>query len=110
MPQPQISIIVPTLNEAANLPELAERISRALAGRELQILIVDDNSADDTRSVCATLAEKYPLRLIVRENAKDGLSGAVLRGFSEANGEILIVMDADLQHPPEKLPELVAPL
>lgn len=105
---PHVTLIVPTLNEAANLPAVAERVDRALAGRAYELLIVDDNSQDDTRSVCRELAAKYPLRLIVRQHPKDGLSGAVLHGMAEARGEVLAVMDADLQHPPEALPSLVA--
>ena len=61
-------------------------------------------------AVCAALAKQYPLILLVRTEPKNGLSGAVLRGFADARGEILVVMDADLQHPPAKLPELIAPL
>ena len=109
---PQVSIVVPALNEAANLTALAEQVDAALRDRSggYEILIVDDNSADETRAVCAALGGRFPLRLIVREQAKDGLSGAVLRGFAEARGGILIVMDADLQHPPAKLPELIGAL
>jgi dolichol-phosphate mannosyltransferase len=106
----QISLIIPTLNEAENLPILIPRIAAALAGRSYEILIVDDNSRDNTANVCADLARTYPLRLITRTTPKDGLSGAVLRGMAEATGAKLVVMDADLQHPPEKLPELLAPL
>src|SRR3954471_354122 len=75
---PQISIIVPALNEAPNLPPLAEQIDQALTGRRYEVIVVDDNSGDETPAVAATLAEKFPLRLIVREQPKDGLSGAVL--------------------------------
>lgn len=106
----QISLIIPTLNEAENLPILVPRIAAALAGRSYEILIVDDNSQDQTPTVCAQLAATYPVRLITRTTPKDGLSGAVLCGMSEACGTLLVVMDADLQHPPEKLPELLAPL
>jgi dolichol-phosphate mannosyltransferase len=60
--------------------------------------------------VCEALAKKYPLRLISRKKPTNGLSGAVLHGMAEARGEVLCVMDADLQHPPEKLPELIAPI
>ena len=108
MDSPHISLIVPTLNEAANLPAVAERVDRALAGRAYELLIVDDNSRDNTPAVCRELAVKYPLRLIVRERPKDGLSGAVLHGMAEARGDVLAVMDADLQHPPEALPSLIA--
>ena len=105
-----LSIIVPTLNEAENLPLLVPRIAAAMVGREYEIIVVDDDSRDDTRAVCARLAEQYPLTLRVRERPKDGLSGAVLTGFGLAKGDILAVMDADLQHPPETLPLLIEPL
>ena len=105
-----VSVIVPTLNEADNLPLLVPRIAAALAGRAYEIIVVDDDSADETRAVCARLAESYPLRLQVRTDPKDGLSGAVLAGFGLARGNLLAVMDADLQHPPERLPALLEPL
>jgi dolichol-phosphate mannosyltransferase len=107
---PAISVVIPTLNEAENLPLLVPRVAAALAGREYEVIVVDDNSRDDTRAVCARLAEQYPLTLHVRERPKDGLSGAVLTGFGLAQGDILAVMDADLQHPPESLRALIEPL
>lgn len=109
--RPQTSIIVPALNEAANLRPLVERIAAAMSGLgAYEILIVDDNSQDETPAVCAAMAERFPVRLIVRRQPVNGLGGAVLHGFGEAVGDVLVVMDADLQHPPEKLPELIAPL
>jgi len=107
---PEISLIVPALNEAANLAALTARVDTALAGRAYELLIVDDNSRDNTEAVCAELSIRFPLRLITRTIPKDGLSGAVLVGMREARGATLVVMDADLQHPPEKLPELIAPI
>ncbi len=107
---PDVSLVIPTLNEADNLPTLMQRIDAALAGRRYEALIVDDNSKDATPQVCAALAEKYPLRLLVRTVPKNGLGGAVLHGIAEARGRTLVVMDADLQHPPEQLPALIAPL
>jgi dolichol-phosphate mannosyltransferase len=106
--RPAVSIVVPALNEAKNLPELARRVHAAMAGRHYELLIVDDNSQDGTPAVAADLARTYPLRLHVRAEPKDGLSGAVLEGFALASGDVLVVMDADLQHPPEKLPELLS--
>ncbi|HEY1629639.1 MAG TPA: glycosyltransferase [Tepidisphaeraceae bacterium] len=110
MDDPQISLIIPTLNEAENLPTLVAQIADALRGRSYEILIIDDKSRDNTPQVCAELAKTHPLRLIVREQPENGLGGAVLHGIAQARGEYLIVMDADLQHPPQKLPELLAPL
>src|SRR5204863_5314801 len=91
-----------------NLPELARRVDAALAGQSYEVIVVDDASTDDTPAVCADLAKRYPLHLHVRPTAYGGLSGAVLHGMRLARGRVFVVMDADLQHPPEKLPELIA--
>ena len=107
---PQISLIIPAMNEGPNIPPLVEQIDAALKGRAYEIIIVDDNSADDTPDVCARLSQTYPLKLLVRTEPRNGLSGAVLHGMAEARGAIFVVMDADLQHPPSKLAELIAPL
>ena len=105
-----VSVVVPALNEAANLPLLMEGIERALAGREYEVLVVDDGSRDATVAVCAALAARYPLFLHVRPRAEGGLSGAVMFGLRRARGRFLVVMDADLQHPPQRIPQLLAPL
>jgi dolichol-phosphate mannosyltransferase len=107
---PEVSVIVPTLNEAENLGQLLARIDAALGHGNYEVIIVDDDSADRTVAVCAELAENFPLKLLVRTEPKNGLSGAVLHGMAAARGSFLCVMDADLQHPPEKLSELLAPL
>jgi dolichol-phosphate mannosyltransferase len=106
----EISVIVPTINEAENLPVLLPAIDAALAGRSYEVIIVDDDSRDNTESVCRELATKYPLKLLTRRNPTDGLGGAVLLGMSKATGEYLAVMDADLQHPPDRLAALIEPL
>jgi dolichol-phosphate mannosyltransferase len=106
----EITVVVPALNEAANLPALAERLDAALTGRSYELLIVDDGSNDGTPDVCASLASRYPLDLHVRASSDAGLSGAVMHGFARARGEVLVVMDADLQHPPERIPALIAAL
>ncbi|NJF24678.1 glycosyltransferase family 2 protein [Thermococcus sp. Bubb.Bath] len=108
--KPKVSIIIPTYNERDNLDELFERISRALseAGYDFEIVVVDDNSPDRTWEYAEELGKTrgYPVKVIRRVNEK-GLSSAVIRGFKEASGDVFVVMDADLQHPPEKIPKLV---
>lgn len=106
----EVSVVVPTLNEASNLPELLRRIDAALAGRAYEVIVVDDSSTDDTPAVCAELEKQYPLRLRVRAEPHGGLAGAVLEGFSLARGDVLVTLDGDLQHPPEKIPEILAAL
>jgi glycosyltransferase involved in cell wall biosynthesis len=107
---PVVSIVVPTLNEAANLPILLRRIATAMSQYAYEVLVVDDCSRDGTGAVCMTLAGDYPITLHVRQQPTGGLSGAVLYGFARSRGAILAVMDADLQHPPERLPALIEPL
>jgi dolichol-phosphate mannosyltransferase len=104
-------VIVPTYREADNLPLLVPRLDAALRAlrRPGEILVVDDNSPDDTRAVCARLARSYPLRLLTRTHER-GLATAVLHGLRAATGEVLVVLDADLSHPPERIGELVAEL
>ena len=102
----KVSIIIPTYNEGENLEELFERINRALDGHNYEIVVVDDDSPDGTWKLAEELGGKYPVK-VVRRVGEKGLSSAVIRGFHEASGEIFVVMDADLQHPPEKIPELL---
>jgi len=106
---PSVSIVVPAYRECANLRPLVERAFAAVeqAGLSAELIVVDDNSADGSVEAVRELAERYPVRIVVRERER-GLSSAVLRGFAEAGGDIFVVMDADLQHPPEKIPELAA--
>ena len=107
--QCQLSVIVPTYCEAENLGVLIPRLSSVLekAGISAEILIVDDDSPDNTTEVCELLAATHPVRLIVRKGER-GLSSAVIHGMRQAQGDVLLVMDADLSHPPEKVPELFA--
>ncbi|NJE61525.1 glycosyltransferase [Thermococcus sp. 21S7] len=102
----RISVIVPTYNERENLEELFNRIQGALEGHDYEIIIVDDDSPDGTWQFAQGLGERYPVRVIRRTEEK-GLSSAVIRGFREASGDIFVVMDADLQHPPEVIPKLL---
>ncbi len=107
-----ISIVVPTFREAENLPDLARQLATALTptGWEWELIVVDDNSPDGTAQVLATLRQKYPqLRFLIRTEDR-GLSSAVLAGCAMARYTFIVVMDADLSHPPESVPSLVQPL
>lgn len=104
----QLVVIVPTYKEADNLPELTRRIFLAMskAGIETELLIVDDNSPDGTEQVCKTLATQYPVRLITR-TLERGLATAVLHGIRQSAQDYILVMDADLSHPPEDIPRII---
>lgn len=101
-----ISIVVPTYNEATSVPLLAERLAAALGGRDWELVIVDDGSPDGTADLAQALAPRIPVR-VVRRAGKSGLASAVMAGFREARGDLLVVMDADLSHPAEVVPALV---
>lgn len=107
---PELSIVVPTYREAESLPDLIDRIAqlRADAHLDLELLIVDDDSRDGTNAVIAARAEPW-VQLFVRTSDR-GLSQAVLFGLRRAHGRSLVVMDADLSHPPEVIPVMLAEL
>ncbi|BCY10262.1 glycosyltransferase [Actinoplanes sp. L3-i22] len=103
------SIIVPTYNERDNVVALLERLAATLPHTETEIVFVDD-STDGTPDVIAGVAADYPMAITVhhRDDAAGGLGGAVVEGMRLAQGEWVVVMDADLQHPPEIVPDLIA--
>ncbi len=106
---PKVSVIIPTYNEAENIGELLDRLSRTLerAGYDYEIIVVDDNSPDGTCNVVREASKTNPrIKCVLRVNER-GLSSAVVEGFRRARGDILVVMDGDLQHPPEVVPRLV---
>jgi dolichol-phosphate mannosyltransferase len=105
------SIVIPTFQEAKNIPDLIDRISKVdFAGRTFEVLIIDDRSEDGSVEIVERLRAQYPwLRMIVRE-AKRDLSQSVIDGFHDAKYPILVTLDADLSHPPEKLPEILEAL
>src|SRR3989442_4497600 len=100
------SVIVPTYNEADSLPLLVERLRPAMGAREWELVVVDDGSRAGTADVAERLASAYPVG-VLRRGRKAGLASAVLAGFAEARGNVLVVMDADLSHPPEVVPRLL---
>jgi dolichol-phosphate mannosyltransferase len=108
---PGVSIIVPTRNEADNIDLLLQRIFAVeyLKSVDHEIIFVDDSSTDATRQKIRKWTTSAPVRLVERDNGK-GLASAVVAGASIAAFDTALVMDADLSHPPEKIPELVKPL
>lgn len=103
-----LSLILPTYNEARNLPTLLLLLSRVLRAHEHEIIVVDDNSPDGTWQVGETLKSDYSQLRILRRMGKKGLSSAVVDGFDAAKGSILVVMDADGQHDADLLIRMLA--
>lgn len=105
----KICIVIPTYNEAGNLPELLARLS-ALGLADTEIIIVDDASPDKTAEIARNTLSAYPLTVIVRATER-GLGGALLTGLNHAlaqGADVVVTMDADLSHEPEVIPKLLA--
>lgn len=105
-----ISVVIPTLDEVENIDALIARVLRSTGGFEVEIIIVDDGSKDGTVETVKNLEATAPVRLLLRENPAHGLAGAVLAGAELARHEVVVVLDADGSHPPERIPELVRPV
>ncbi|MBD0345449.1 MAG: glycosyltransferase [Coleofasciculus sp. Co-bin14] len=104
-----LSLVIPTFNEGKNIPKIVSQLSQILDGvipGAYELVVVDDNSPDGTWQLAAELMPQYPQLRVMRRVEERGLSTAVIRGWQAAQGEVLGVIDADLQHPPEVLVKL----
>jgi dolichol-phosphate mannosyltransferase len=101
-----VTVIVPTYREAENIPELICRLTSVRdAGCDLDLLLMDDDSQDGSEQLVAQCGVAW-VQLVTRKTGR-GLSGAILDGTRRSNREIIVVMDADLSHPPERIPDLI---
>lgn len=103
-PGVKLSMVVPTYDESENIAELIASLGKVIAeavGESYEIIVVDDDSPDHTWKIAAALAEKDPRIIAVRRTTERGLATAVVRGWQLARGEVLGVIDGDLQHPVE---------
>ncbi len=103
-----VSIVIPTYKEAKNVPILVRRIDAAMRKAKMpyECIVVDDNSPDGTYEIAKKLSKKYHVRAFLRTKER-GLSSAMLYGYNKSKGDIIGWIDADLQHKPELIPDLV---
>ncbi|MEO0350941.1 MAG: glycosyltransferase [Cyanobacteria bacterium P01_A01_bin.15] len=104
------SLVIPTYNESKNVGKLVSHLVALLDNllpEQYELILVDDNSPDRTWEVAQQLTSHYPQLRVMRRQQERGLSSAVIRGWQVARGEILGVIDADLQHPPDTLVQMV---
>ncbi len=106
----QVSIILPTLNERENLVLLLNRVKNILKKSAYEIIVVDDNSVDGTWQYVMSCAKKDKRIRLIRRLDKKGLSSAIFDGVNTAKGELIVVMDADLQHDESIIPEMLSKL
>ncbi len=109
-PAPDLSIVIPLLNEYESLTELSARIDSALGSRSYELIFVDDGSTDTSWDVISDLAEKDPRVKGIRFRRNYGKSFALQKGFERARGTYIATMDADLQDDPNELPAMFAML
>jgi len=102
-----ISIVVPTYQERENIADFIHRIESTLNGLNFEIVVVDDNSPDGTADLAEELNEQYGNIKVIRRPAKLGLGSAITDGIKASSSDVMVVMDADLQHPPELLPKML---
>jgi polyisoprenyl-phosphate glycosyltransferase len=103
-----LSITAPVLNEEAVLPTFYERVRAALDGIEFELVLVDDGSTDGTREILRNLAEEDARVKVVELSRNFGYQAAVAAGIDHCHGDAVITIDADLQDPPELIPDLIA--
>ncbi len=106
----RFSLVVPTYNESRNIERIVALLSQqldAVLPHNYEIIVVDDDSPDGTWQLAQALMPSYPCLRVMRRQQERGLSTAVIRGWQVARGELLGVIDGDLQHPPEVLQQLL---
>lgn len=103
----QLSVVSPTYNESGNVHPFVDRVFAALNGLDFELIIVDDNSPDHTWERVLQLKKTRPQLKLLRRMKPPSLSGAVIDGLTVASGEIVAVLDADLQHDPWLLPVML---
>jgi dolichol-phosphate mannosyltransferase len=106
----RISVVCPTLNEVESIPALLEELETALRGMNYEIIIADDNSPDRTWAVAEGIGRTDKRVRVVRRLRNPGLGWSVIDGFKLASGDIIACMDADLQHDPAILPQMLEEL
>ncbi|MCF7975014.1 MAG: glycosyltransferase [Phycisphaerae bacterium] len=109
--KPYCSIVIPVFNEKGNLDELIDRVLTTcqLLDQPFEVILVDDGSRDGSAQKIVAAAEHFESQVVgVLLNRNYGQHAAVMAGFTEARGDVVVTLDADLQNPPEEIPRLVA--
>lgn len=106
----RLSVIAPTYNEAKNVAPLIAALDSALRGIDYEIIISDDDSPDQTWARAEEIGQQNPRVRVLRRMGKKGLGAAVVDGFNFARGQVVACIDADLQHDPSILPQMLKTL
>ena len=104
---PELCVVIPTLNEAGNIEPLLARLETALAGRDWEMIVVDDDSVDGTAELVRHLSQAHPRVRVLQRIGRRGLSSACVEGMMASAAPVIAVMDGDLQHNPSILPAML---
>jgi undecaprenyl-phosphate 4-deoxy-4-formamido-L-arabinose transferase len=107
----KVSVVVPVFNEESNLEEFLRRVLAVMDGRggDFEVILVDDGSRDRSLEILKSWAARRPDRVRVLELSRNfGQHQAILAGFRDVTGDVVVTLDADLQNPPEEIPKLLA--
>ena len=111
MSDPLVSVVIPVYNEQESLPLLFDRLMPVMEnlGRPYEVVFINDGSRDRSLALLLDCKDRFPGRVVVIDfNGNFGQHMAIMAGFAEARGEMILTMDADLQNPPEEIPRIVA--
>ena len=112
--KPYLSIVIPIYNEQENIPQLWERLTKVLGAhytdpaKPWEVVFTDDGSKDASLKMLIDIAKGEPRVKVVEFNRNYGQHAAIFGAFAEAEGQVIVTLDADLQNPPEEIPKLVA--
>ncbi len=108
-PEPQLSVIVPVFNEEKTILGVLQALEKALPASH-EVIVVDDGSADGTAAIVEKFADKHKTVHLIRQPQNKGKTAALVTGFSESRGGIVIVQDADMEYHPAEIPDVIAPI
>src|SRR5271170_6252471 len=105
---PELTVVIPTLNERDNVPLVVERLNRVLAGISWEVIFVDDDSPDGTADIVRALSRSQPNIRVLQRLGRRGLASACIDGILASAAPYAAVMDGDLQHDENLLPRMLA--
>ena len=111
LPPLKLSVLIPAFNEERTIAQVLDRLLELKNLPQLEILVIDDGSADRTGQIAADYATRHPATVrLLQQSPNQGKTAAVARGLAEFSGDIVMIQDADTEYDPAEIPDLIAPI